>query len=116
MTTPTRSQKSYDHRLKDLVFETGDIKLALERGVPRSTAWGWLHSSREKVITIDVLEAERKDLEQEVLKLRQSMEKIRAILRIFIVLLKVSGFSLTNCRVPDSAKKAQLVKAVEQSL
>ena len=116
MTTSTRSQKSYDHRLKDLVFEAGDIKLAVERGVPRSTAWGWLHSSREKVITIDVLEAERKELEQEVLKLRQRIEKILAILRIFIVLLKVSDFSLTNCRVPDSAKKAKLLKAIEQSL
>ena len=55
-------------------------------------------------------------MEQEVLKLRRSMEKIRAILRIFIVLLKVSGFSLTNYRVSDSAKKAKLLKAVEQSL
>ena len=51
MTTATRSQKSYDHRLKELVHESGDIELAIQHGVPRSTARGWVRSARDDVVT-----------------------------------------------------------------
>lgn len=110
-----RSQKTYDHRLKDLVHETGDIQLAVQRGVPRSTARGWLCSSRESVVTLDVLDSTKKELEHEVLMLRRRNEILCAVLRVLVVALKLSGFSLANCRVPDSAKKAQLLRAVERS-
>ena len=42
MTTTTRPQQRYDHRLRDLVHYTGDVTLATDHGVPRSTARGWL--------------------------------------------------------------------------
>ena len=57
MATRTRSQKIYDHRLKDLVRETGDIQLAVQRGVPRSTAQDWLCPSSREVVTLDVHDA-----------------------------------------------------------
>ncbi len=49
MTTPPRTQRTYDHRLKELVCETGDIRLATKQGVPRSTARGWLWRPRKEV-------------------------------------------------------------------
>ena len=67
MARSIRSQQIYDHRLKDLVQETGDIKLAVERGVPPSTARGWLSSTRSSVVTLDVLDATKNELENEVL-------------------------------------------------
>jgi len=42
MTTTGRSQQRYDHRLRDLVQGTGDVTIATDLGVPRSTARGWL--------------------------------------------------------------------------
>jgi hypothetical protein len=42
MSTTTRKQRSYDHRLRELVQSTRDVNLAIQRGVPRSTAHGWL--------------------------------------------------------------------------
>ena len=36
-----RIRRRYDHRLQQLVHETGDIKLAVRHGVPRSTARDW---------------------------------------------------------------------------
>ena len=59
MTTTPGFQRTYDHRLKNLVFETGDIKHAVKRGVPHSTARGWLRLQRKEIITLDVLEAGR---------------------------------------------------------
>jgi hypothetical protein len=31
-----------EHRLRDLVLRTGDVTIATDLGVPRSTARGWL--------------------------------------------------------------------------
>jgi len=41
-TSHTRSQRIYDHRLRDLVQTVGDPNLVAELGVPRSTVQGWL--------------------------------------------------------------------------
>ncbi len=115
MDTRTRSQKIYDHRLKDLVRETGDIQPAVQRGVPRSTAQGWLCPSRRDVVTLDVLDTSEKQLQHEVLILRGRNEKLRAALRILVAVLRLSGFSLANCRIANSEKKAKLLRAVERA-
>ena len=56
MIATTRTQNRYDHRLRDLVQSTGSIEHALRRGVPRSTAHGWLSATRAEVVTLDVVE------------------------------------------------------------
>jgi len=44
--SPARPQQRYDHRLRDLVHRTGDVTIATDLGVPRSTARGWLGGAR----------------------------------------------------------------------
>jgi hypothetical protein len=46
MTTTGRHQRRYDHRLQDLVRRTGDVTIATDLGIPRSTARGWLAKAR----------------------------------------------------------------------
>jgi putative transposase len=115
MATSTRSQNLYDHRLKDHVQETGDVRFAVEAGVPSSTARGWLSSPRASVVTLDVFDSTKKELEREVLMLRRRNEVLRAVLRVLVVALKVTGFSLANFRVPEGARKARFLRAVERS-
>jgi hypothetical protein len=45
MTSSTRTQQRYDHRLRRLIQTTGDLDLAVSHGVPRSMARGWLKNS-----------------------------------------------------------------------
>jgi hypothetical protein len=47
MTTTRRRQQSCDHRLRDLVQGTGNVTIATDLGVPRSTARGWLGHAPE---------------------------------------------------------------------
>ncbi len=110
MDTRTRSQRIYDHRLKNLVRETGDIQLAVERGVPRSTAQGWLCPASREVVTLDILDTREKQLQHEVLILRGRNENLRAALRILVAVLRLSGFSLAKCRIADSEKNAKLLR------
>jgi hypothetical protein len=49
-TTSARPQQRYDHRLRDLVQRTGDMTIATDLGVPRSTARGWQRGKAPKVV------------------------------------------------------------------
>ncbi len=82
MVNAAQTQRIYDHRLRNLVYSTGRIEIALDRGVPRSTARGWLRSSPREVVSID-------ELEHSVEELRERNSKLRALLRLFVILLRI---------------------------
>ena len=69
-----RVQRTYDHRLRDLVRRTGDLALATSAGVPRSTAAGWLSSQSRPTVTLDALSMKEEGLQAEVLLLRRRVE------------------------------------------
>ncbi len=100
MATTTRKLRRYDHRLRELVQSTGNIQHAIRRGVPRYTAHGWLKSPRAEVVTVGVTDMDVLRLQQELLTLRRRVAKLIALLRLLVVLLRLSG--LLAGRHPDS--------------
>lgn len=113
MVDAARTQRIYDHRLRNLVYSTGRIEIALDRGVPRSTDRGWLRSSPREVVSIDELEHSVEELREQVFALRERNSKLRALLRLFVILLRISGFSLSNTRLPASTEKQTILRAVD---
>jgi transposase InsO family protein len=111
----TRTRRTYDHRFQQLVKETGDSRLAIDCGVPRSTARDWSRSSRGEVFTLDLVERSTLELEREVALLRKRNEKLVAVLRLLVVLTRVLGITLAKLRVPDSSGKERILRAVERS-
>ena len=77
-----RLQQRYDHRLRDLVQGTGDVAIATDLGVPRSTARGWLGKAPKVVVSLDVADLSAPALHQEVLELRRRVKKLKALLRL----------------------------------
>jgi hypothetical protein len=77
MTSTSRPQQRYDHRLRDLVQRTGDLTIATDLGVPRSTARGWLGAAPTVVVSLEVANLTEPELRQEILKLRRRVEKPR---------------------------------------
>src|SRR5438309_11675923 len=115
MTTLRRPQQRYDHRLRDLVHKTGDVAIATDLGVPRSTARGWLLKPPSVAVTMDVTNVKILELQQEVLELRQRVKKLQALLRLALALLRNSGFTLAHERLPDGRDKAQILRAVDRA-
>ena len=111
----TRTRHTYDPRFRQLVQETRDVRLAIERGVPRSTARDWSRSSKADIVTLDLAEKRSLALEEEVVLLRQKNAKLLAVLRLLVVLTRALGITLTNRRVPDAAGKERILLAVERS-
>ena len=115
MPTIARSQQRYDHRLRNLVQRTGDVTVATDLGVPRSTARGWLAETPTVVVCLDVTEFTEPELRQEVLKLRRRVRKLTALLRLALALLQTSGFRLTVARLPDGRDKLRILRAVDRA-
>jgi putative transposase len=66
MTTTPRPQQRDDHRLRDLVRHTGDVIVATDLGVPRSTARGWLDAVPTVVVSLEVANLTEPELRQEI--------------------------------------------------
>jgi hypothetical protein len=91
MTTTARPQQRYDHRLRHLVQRTGDVTLATDFGVPRSTAREWLGKDPKVVVSLEVTNLNSSQLQQEVLALGRRVKKLTALLRLALALLRSSG-------------------------
>ena len=115
MPITARSQQRYDHRLRHLVHRTGDVSLATSLGVPRSTARGWLGAAPTVVVCLDVADLAVPELQQEVLKLRRRVQKLTALLRLVLALLRTSKFRLTEERLPDGRDKIRILRAVDRA-
>jgi hypothetical protein len=115
MTTTGRLQQRDDHRLRDLVHGTGNMTIAADLGVPRSTARGWLGKAPKVVLRLDVTDLEKSELRQEVLELRRRVKKLTALLRLALALLRSSRFSLTHERLPDGRAKIRILRAVDRA-
>jgi hypothetical protein len=115
MSTTIRTQRRYDHRLRKLVQSTRNVDLAIQRGVPRSTAHGWLTGTPTEVITLDVLDMNVEQLQREVVSLQRRNARLIALLRLVVTDMKVTRFSLSQIRLPEETAKRQLLRAIEHS-
>ena len=115
MTSTVRPQQRYDHRLRDLVRRSGDVTLATDLGVPRSTARGWLRRAPEVVVSLDVTHLNEQELHQEILRLRRRVQKLAALLRLVLAVLRASGFTLSYERLPNGRDKMRILRAVDRA-
>ena len=115
MAEQRRQQRIYDHRLKELVRQAGNLTIATRLGVPRSTAAGWLRRQPQDVITLDVLELREKQLQAEVLKLRRRIRALGAIISLLLALLRAAGFRLEAKPLPPGPSRAALLRAVQRA-
>ena len=53
-------------------------------------------------------------LQQEVLQLRRRVQKLTALLRVLLAVIKISGYSLSQARLPDGKDKNSLLRAIDR--
>src|ERR671919_970930 len=106
----SRPQHRYDHRLREFVQRTGNLSVAADLGVPRSTARGWLRTAPTVVVGVEPANLTELELRQEVRTLRRRVQKLPALLRLALVLLRVSGFTLSGERLPDGRDKLRILR------
>ncbi len=109
-----RTIQTYDHRLRDIVHTTGDADLVKPYGVPRSTAHGWRVRPRHPVVTGEVLDFDQIKLQAEILRLRQQVRKLGAVIYLLATLLRVLDIQLDRQRLSEGPAKARLLRVIER--
>jgi transposase InsO family protein len=66
-------------------------------------------------VTVDVLDMDANQLQQQVWRLRRRIQKLTALLRVLVVVFKLSGYSLNQARLPDSKNKRSLLRAIDRA-
>jgi predicted DNA-binding transcriptional regulator AlpA len=110
-----RQQNSYDHRLRELVFQFGKTETAKRIGVPRSTIHGWTKARPRSVVTMTAKDDYVECLEKRVYLLERRTARLRALLRLCVVLLQLSGFSLAYQRLPQGSDKEKLLRSLDRA-
>ena len=112
MTTTSRPQRRYDHRLRDLVQRTGDRTIATDPRCPALDGAWVARRGADASGQFGRSGPPEPELRLEILKLRQRVEKLTAVLRLALALLQTSGFRLSGARLPDGEAKLRILRAV----
>jgi len=65
-------------------------------------------------VTVDAVDMDTSQLQREVLHLRRRIQKLTALLRVLLVVFRISGYSLNQVRLPEGSNKRSLLRAIEQ--
>lgn len=94
---------------------TGDIHIATDLGVPRSTAAGWLRADRGGVVSLDVVDMCEVDLQAEVVRLQHRVATLTAVVGLLLAVRRAVGFHLERTHVFDRAMRAVVLRAAERA-
>jgi len=108
----SRTQRSYDHRLVELVRATGDPTLATRLGVPRSTAAGWVRAPRRSPVLLPDEADTSLDLESELARLRRRVRRLAALVRVLLAFVRAFRIHFAGERVPGDRDKRRLLRAI----
>lgn len=66
-------------------------------------------------MTINALVMDASQLQREVLQLRRLIQKLTALLRLLLVVFRISGYSLNQTRLSQGSHKRSLLQSIERS-
>ena len=91
--------------------------MARDCGVPRATRNDWKHGKfRDRVVTLDVLDLEKVDLQAEVLRLRRRLRVCGSLVGLLVALVRVFGLRMVDHqRLPEGKHKDRLLLAVTRA-
>ena len=112
--TILHTRRTYDHQIREMIWETGNPDLFPELKIPRSTIRSWLHRGIPDVVMCDLLSAEKAELLAEMQELRHRAAVLGAIVGPLFVMLRVSERQLDHERLPEGNGKRALLRAIER--
>ena len=86
----TQSRRTYDHRIRESILETGDRNLFPELRIPKSTIRSWVHRGLPDVVTSELVAFDRAALISEIHALRQRTALLAAVVGLLVSMLRVS--------------------------
>jgi len=107
-----RRRRVYDHRIKEQIVRSRNPNLFPELHIPSSTARLWIQRGLGEVVSLHPDNASEDVLRDRIATLERRVRILSAVLRLTMILLRISGRQLDWHRLPDSRAKLTLLHAV----
>jgi putative transposase len=108
-----RNYRTYDHRIKEMIVESGDPSLFPSLDIPRSTATSWIRKGLTEGVTLPALNQPVQNLVQENERLRKELTISDATQKLTVFTFRVFGFQIQYQRLPSSESKDMILGAIE---
>jgi putative transposase len=105
-------RRNYDHRIREQVADSGNIDLFPDLAIPHSTARSWIRRGVRDVVMLDDNLKVDATLCTRIRTLERRVAVLAAVVRLLLVLIRVSGFELQQTRLPEGAAKQRILQAV----
>ncbi len=109
------SRRTYDYRIQEAIFESGDRELFPELSIPRSTIRSWIHRGPPDVVTGDLVAHDYAELAAEIERLRRRTALLSAVVGLMIAMLRVSRVRFDYERLPEGDAKRILLRAIKRA-
>jgi transposase InsO family protein len=108
-------RRAYDHRLREQVCRAGARSLGRDLRIPRSTIASWHRRGVRPVVTNSDRDLDPAQLRARIEKLENRSRVLAAVVRLLLVLLRVSRFKLDGKRLPDGDDKAAVLRSIDST-
>ncbi len=105
-------RRTYDHRIKQAILETGDRHLFAELEIPKSTVRSWIHRGVPDAVTSELVDRDRSALIEEVHALRKRTALLAAVVGLLVAMLRTSKTRIDYPRFAEGESKAEGVRLI----
>ena len=105
--------RGYDHRPKNLVATSDDIRKFLKYGISLSTLKEWKKNGEREFFTIPELELNTSELIAENITLKEKLAAVTAEHGLVLTTIKIFGFRIQYKQLPSSGAKEKILAAIK---
>ena len=107
--------RAYDHRVKQMIFESGHPDLFPSLKIPRSTALTWIRRGVQPVVTLPSLDLPVQELAKENESDRQELNAAAAAQKLTHFTFRVFGMQIQYQRLPNEESKTMILTAIKNA-
>jgi len=111
----SQPRRTYDHRIKQAILESGDRNLFPELEIPESTVRSWIHRGVSDAVTSELVSRDRSSLISEIRALRQRTALLAGIVGLLVAMLRASKNRVDYERFAEGESKAVLIRAIDRA-
>jgi putative transposase len=109
------SRRTYDHRIRQAICESGDRELFPELRIPPSTIRSWIRRGIPDVVSTERDFECYAEMATELERLRRRTAALGSIVGLLIAVLRVSNVRLDYARLPEGQTKKALLRAIDRA-
>ena len=107
-------RRTYDHRIRELACQAGDLSVAPYLGVPKATMASWLRRGMPDVVTMDGFDSDI-ELRAQVVRLQRRVRTLAAVVRVVIATMRALHITLDDQRLPSAEQKTRMLSAIRSA-